>query len=135
MVPCHPFNEIKPNSGDAAAELGESTQKDFVAGTSIHWQNRLDFTAATTIGRRSWSDCGVFVTEQTREPLPHVARFIEMIGHALGAPAHGERKTAKIGHEGEYRFVGDIVADKNRTAAPERFVAHQFQHAGCLVKA
>src|SRR5882757_10357441 len=51
--------------------------------------------------RRSWSDCGVFVIEQAREPLPHVARFIEMIGHAHRAPAHGERKTAKIGHEGE----------------------------------
>ena len=32
----------------------------------------------------------LFVIEQTREPFPHVARFVEMVGHALRAPADGK---------------------------------------------
>src|SRR6267142_6201387 len=82
----------------------------------------------------SWSDCGLFGIEQARKPLAHITGLVEMVGHALRAPAHRECQTIKIGHDGEYRFVGDIVADENRTAALERFVGHQFEHAGGLVK-
>ena len=64
-----------------------------------------------------------------REPLPHVARFVEMTGHALRAPADGKCKAAEIGHDGEYRFVGDIVADEDRAPALEGFVGHQFNDA------
>jgi hypothetical protein len=33
MVPGHPFNEMKPNSGDAAVELARFTAKVFAAQT------------------------------------------------------------------------------------------------------
>src|SRR5450631_2743164 len=106
MVPGHPFNEFEPNSGAAAAELGESTQiiakrccggnkQPFAKPPRFHRRN-------DNRARRSWSDCGVLVIEQTREPLPHIARFVEMIGHARCAPAHGECKTALFGYEGDH---------------------------------
>jgi hypothetical protein len=57
-----------------------------------------------------------------REPRPHVARLVEMTGHALRAPADGKRQAAEIGHDREHRFIGDIVADENRAAALERLV-------------
>jgi len=37
-----------------------------------------------------------------------------------------------IRHDGEYRFVGDVVADEERTAPPEGLVRHQLAHAGRL---
>ena len=64
-----------------------------------------------------------------REPLPHITGFIEMVGHARRAPADRKCKAAQIRHDSKYRFVGDIVADKDRTAALERFVGHQFEQA------
>ena len=54
---------------------------------------------------------------------------IEMTGDAMRAPADGKCEAAEIGHDGEHRFIGDIVADENRTAALERFVGHQFEDA------
>jgi hypothetical protein len=34
MVPCHPFNEMKPNSGSAAAEPGRSNaESEFKKGS------------------------------------------------------------------------------------------------------
>jgi len=60
----------------------------------------------------SWSDCGLFGIEQPREPFAHITGLVEMVGHALRAPAHRECQAVKIGHDGEHRFVGDIVADK-----------------------
>src|SRR5450631_3847315 len=75
------------------------------------------------------------VIDEAREPLADVARFVEVLGHALRAPANGKGKAAKIRHDREYALVGDIVTDKDWTAALERFVCHQFEHTGCLAKA
>src|SRR4029077_1136963 len=75
--------------------------------------------------------CPSFAINETRKPRAHVARFVKMSGHALRAPAHGKCKTTKIGHDREHRFVGDVIADENRTAAAERLVGHQFANARC----
>src|ERR1700730_3356591 len=60
------------------------------------------------------------VINQTREPFADIARFVEMTGHAGRAPAHGKRKAAKIGHDRKHAFISHVIADENRTAAPER---------------
>jgi len=58
-----------------------------------------------------------------------------MSGDTLRAPAHGKCETVEIRHDGEDRFIGDIVADKNRAAPAKGFVSHQFANTGCLGKA
>src|SRR4051794_2034587 len=77
----------------------------------------------------------LFVVQQMREPFPDVARFVEMPGHAMRAPAHRKRLTAEIRHDGEHGFVSDVVADEHRAAALERLVGHQFAHSAGLVEA
>src|SRR3954453_2786122 len=77
----------------------------------------------------------LFVIQQMREPFPDIARFVEMPGHAMRAPAHRKRLAAEIRHDGEHGFVGDIVADEHRATALERLVGHQFAHATRLVEA
>src|SRR5665811_1996221 len=135
MVPCHPFNEMKPNSGDAAAEPDRPQQRNFANNRWMHAKPRpIPHYARNTGLPRSPSGRGL-VTDETRKPLPDLARIVEMARNAFGAPAHGKGKPAKLRHDGEYALVGDIVADKDRTAALERLVGHQFGHAGCLVEA
>src|SRR6202042_790577 len=116
MVPSHPFNELKPNSGCATGPRLFNRKKQINAALS---SLRKDRSA-------SLSSFGRFVADKVGEPLPHVARFVEMTGHALCAPADGKCEATETGHNGEYRFVGDIVADEDRTAALEGFVGHQF---------
>src|SRR5882724_5610872 len=123
MVPRHPFNEMKPNSGCAAAELDRFSARILASEMEIA-RNR-----PWSSSRRS------FVIDETRKPLPHIARFVEMIGYAQRAAAHGKCEAAKIRHDGEHGFVGHIVADKNRNAAFEWRMRHQFADTGCLVKA
>src|SRR3954452_5093245 len=59
----------------------------------------------------------LFVVQEVREPFPDVARFIEMSGHAVGATADRKSLAAEIRHDREHALVGDVVADKDRTAA------------------
>ncbi len=54
---------------------------------------------------------------KAREPRAHVARFVEMSGNALRTPPNGKGETAEIRHDRKHRFIGDIVADKKRTAS------------------
>src|ERR1700686_3114711 len=81
------------------------------------------------------SFCRAFVINETRQPRPHVVRFVEMPGDALRAPANGKCETAEIGHDGEYRFIGDIVADKKRNTPAKGLVGHQFANPRGLGKA
>ena len=76
-----------------------------------------------------------FIVEQMREEFAHIARRIEMPGDAPGAAADRERKAVEIGHDREHAFVGDVVADEERTAALEGLVHHQFPYAGRLGEA
>src|ERR1700676_5546082 len=100
---------LSTKSNQIRAMQGRNSAAENFAVTSGWAGNPRGFDDTTRPPRQShhgsWSDYGVLVIEQTRQPLPHVARFVEMIGHAYCAPAHGERKTAQIGHQGEHRFV------------------------------
>src|ERR1700736_36398 len=114
MVPGHPFNEMKPNSGRAAAEHSRSKR------LKKSPRDRRE----TGSGSSSRRIC--FGIDEPREPFPYLARFVEMIGNALRASAYRKCEAAKIGHDGEHALVGNVVADTNRTAAFEGLVAHQF---------
>src|ERR1700742_1974943 len=109
MVPGHPFNQLKPNSGVANG----TRKKEKVA------ENR---------GLRR-----LFV-EQMRKPRANIARLVEMTSHALCAAADGKGKAVQVRHDRKDRLVGNIVADKERTAPLEWFVLHQFQYARGLVE-
>src|SRR5580704_629681 len=92
------------------------------AGVTVRFQRTSPREGAIFLSFRG----GLFVVEQMREPIPHITRLIEMTGHAMGAPADGKCEAAEIGHDREHGFIRDVVADKSRTATPERFVRHQF---------
>jgi hypothetical protein len=49
MVPDHPFNEMKPNSGDAALEHDRSTAEKFLE-MAICTQKRLDIVTYARSG-------------------------------------------------------------------------------------
>src|SRR6202790_1709720 len=106
--------------------------------TSAHTSEQVKCLLNATFVRRTRirSPSGPsFAINETRKPRAHVARFVKMTGHALRAPAHGEGESTQIRHDRKHRFIGDVIADENRTAAAERLVAHQFANARCLVKA
>ena len=129
MVPGHPFNEMKPNSGDAAAEPDPSTARKFLQIRTGLTKIASDFVSHANHDLPQSSSSRGRVIDEMREPLPHVARLVEMAGYAFRAPAHGKREAAKIGQDGEHALVGDIVTDKNWTATFERLVGHQFEDA------
>src|ERR1700681_652605 len=129
MVPRHPFNELTPKSGCAERNSPELTKKKIWRETSRDAKrSRIRFARR----RNLWQRCVPFVIEQMREKLPHIARRIEVSGDALGAPANGKCKAVEIRHDRKHRFVGDIVADEERTPALERLVRHQFPHPARL---
>ena len=103
MVPGHPFNEMKPNSGRAKGNPAVPSQKvncvqsHAEISKSLPIQRRAQYRSELLSRRR-------FVIEQMREPLPHVARLVEMTGDAVRAPADRKRKAAEIGHDGKHRF-------------------------------
>jgi len=74
------------------------------------------------------------LVKQVREPGPHVAGIVEVACNALGATAYGKCQAAHVRHECEHGFVGDIIADKQRTAALKRLMRHQFADTRGLVK-
>src|SRR3954447_25848706 len=78
--------------------------------------------------------CGLVPSRsrQAREELAYTGRRLELSVHARGTAADGKRQPVVIGHDREHRFVRDIVADEQRTAALERLMRHQLMHAGRL---
>src|ERR1700722_2082560 len=127
MVPCHPFNEMKPNSGAGAWNLGSRWEKVFqlrLAGVIASISSRI----ANAVFTQS-PFCRSFVIGEMCKPRPDIARFIEMSGDTLRAPPHGKCETAEIGHDGEDRFIGNVVADENRKAPAKRHMGHEFANA------
>src|ERR1700676_1332612 len=122
MVPGHPFNELKPKSGRAKRNSPELTKKKILREASGDAQNNRIRFERRKIHRRLWQRCVPFIIEQMREKFPYIARRIEMPGDALRAPADRKCEAIEIRHDCEHRFVGDIVADEERSASPERFV-------------
>src|SRR3984893_5939531 len=135
MVPGHPFNEMKPNSGAAPAKPGLFKRE--VRGLR---RDASETVSDPTIGAKNTDLPGSssdrsFVTDKTSEPIAHLGRVVEAVGDALCAPAYRKRQAAKIRHDGKHTLVGDVVTDKDRAAPLERFVVHQFDDARRLVEA
>src|SRR3977135_3173356 len=130
MVPHHRFNELKPNSGCGCRNSPELT-KNKIRRENEDEARRNDVRNPAT-PEFLWQACVPFVVKQMREKLPDISRRIEMSGHALGATAAEKADPIHIRHDGKYRFVGDVVADEERTTPPEGLVRHQFAHAGRL---
>src|SRR6266568_3111856 len=128
MVPCHPFNEMKPNSGRGAAEPRRFIAKRSLKNDSLNDRYRPGLFLGGSVSpfRR-----GIATTE-TREPFTHVARLVEMTRNALRATADGKCQAVEIRHDREHALVGDVVTDENRPAALERLMRHQFDDARCL---
>src|SRR3978361_2337497 len=112
MVPHHRFNELKPNSGCGCQNSPELT-KNKIRRENGDEARRNDVRNPAT-PEFLWRACVPFVVKQMREKLPYVIRRIEMSGHAHGTTADGKCEAIHIRHDGEHRFVGDIVADEER---------------------
>src|ERR1700694_345553 len=123
MVPGQPFNEMKPDSGDARWEPGRLPQRNIAITPWMHAKLPSIPWAAR---RRSSSRRICFIIDEMRQPFPHFAWFVEMIGHAHGASPDRKGEAAEIRDDGKHALVGDVVAPKDRTAAFERFMGHQF---------
>src|SRR5436309_10770615 len=113
MVPGERFNKMKLNSGLAAAEP--------------YRRSSIDRYLRSARGHS-------LVIDETREPLPHVARFVEMADNAFRAPSYRKCQASQVRHDGEHALVGHIIANKDRTTALERIVGHQFDDARRLVE-
>src|SRR5258706_2740912 len=116
-----PFQRNGTKFGRRMLELNCPPQIKFATSAECSKSPAISPLARKMTQLRSWFRRS-FVIKQMREPLPHVARFVEMAGHARRAPGHGQCEAAQIRHDSEYRFVGDVTADKNRTAALQSFV-------------
>src|ERR1700761_6191369 len=98
------------------------------AKTASAPQSRNHYGACVTL----WSRDSRFGQEQLREKISHVVRRAELTGDALGISAYREGEPVEIGHNCEHGFIGDVIADEQRTATLERFMHHQFAHAASL---
>src|ERR1700684_2365147 len=122
MVPHHFSNELKPNSGDAASGMRRPAAK--IRSRAAPCKNKSF--------RRSSRRQG-FAINKARKPGADVARLVKVARDALRMTADRKGKTAQIRHDCKYGFIGNIVADENRTAIVKWLVIHQFAYASCLV--
>src|SRR6059058_5044809 len=81
MVPREPFNKMKPNSGLAAAEPRRRCSID----------RYLRLACGHTV-----------VIDETREPLPYVARFVKMADDAFRAPSNRKCQASQLRHDREH---------------------------------
>src|ERR1700680_566170 len=105
MVPGHPFNEMKPNSGAAPAKPGLFKRE--VRGLR---RDASETVSDPTIGAKNTDLPGSssdrsFVTDKPHKPVAHLGWIVEIIGDALRAPAYRKRQAAKIRHDGQHHLL------------------------------